>query len=272
MLFKEKEVPKNVQQPYSFTEQLLSFNFNIYELRILFRILQLLKVSQKHKVQHQIDIHNNIELLFPVKSFMIEGHKNNDDIRNALISLREKTVKNASTITVEIDGELQELAADQFVGVIDNPKWAHNNSLVSLKLNEAWYRYLIDVSRGYTQYLVDVAFQCSSPEIVKMYQFINQWFKKGKTLKITNFKKEFSVHPKYNTSKIIDRLLDPAKKELDAISDRSFNYALFYTDGSKRDPNNPIKGKRVDKITFAFYNNHKNKKLYELTRKTVERS
>lgn len=265
-VYNPKDAPTNIQQPYAFTEQLLSFDFNIYELRVLFRILELIKVNQKHNISVQIDIENNIELLFPVSVFMIPGHKNNDDIRSAIKSLREKSITNISTIEVEIDGVLETLSADQFLGVIENPKWAHNNSFVSLKLNEAWYRFLGDLSRGYTQYLSSVAFSCSSPETVKIYQFVNQWFKsKGKTLKLTNFKKEFNIPKSYTISRIVERFLDPAKKELDTIADRSFNYTLFYDDGSIRDPKNPIRGKRTNKITFVFYNNHKNKKLYELS-------
>ena len=265
-LYNSKEAPKNIQQPYSFTEQMLSFNFSIYELRIIFRILEQIKMFQKRNKNVQIDIDNNVELLFPVSAFMLPNNKNNNDIKQAMIGLREKTITHQSYMEVEIDGVLEKLPADQFLGMIESPKWAHNNSFVSFKLNETWFRYLNDLSRGYTQYLSSVGFNCSSPEIVKMYSFINHWFKfEGKILKWTNFKKEFNIALSYNTHKIIHRFLIPAKKELDSIADRSFNYTIYYQDGSIYDVKKPVKGKRVDKISFAFYNNNKNKKFYELS-------
>lgn len=265
-VYNEKEAPKNVQQPYTFTEQLLRYNFNIYELRVLFRILQLIKTHQKHNIAVQLDIENNVTLLFPVSAFIIPGHKNNDDIRAAIISLREKTITKLSHIEVEINGEIEKLPADEFLGIIENPKWAHNNSYVSFRLNEAWFRYLSDLSRGYTQYMVSVAFNCSNPEAVKMYQFINNWYaQKGKVLSIANFRKEFNIPRSYNISKICTRILDAAKKELDTISDRSFNYTLYYENGEVRNPKEPIKGRRVSKIAMAFYSNHKNIKKYPLS-------
>ena len=265
--YKKETSPKNILQPYSFTRQLLSFDFNITEMRILFRIFGMIKSVQKlPNSGYQIDIEQNVTLLFPVSAFMLPGHKNHNDIRQAAKSLREKTVERAVKMEVEIDGIIEQLDADEFFGVIESFTYAHNNSFMSLKVKEAWFRYLSDVSGGYTTYLANVAFNCSSTETVKMYMFINHWFKsKGKTLKMANFRTEFNIPDSYNISKIVSRILDPCRAELDSIADRSFNYTLYLANGEKRDPNNPKKGFRVDKIIFTFYTNHKNKSFYELS-------
>ncbi len=260
------KVPKNIQQPYSLTQQLLSFNFDIYEWRIILRVLQLIKEHQNRDSGIQLDFENNVELIFPVSAFMKDGHKNHSHIRKALKKLREKTISKEIVMEVEIDGVLQKVDAEQFVGIIEQPAYAHNNSFIKLKLSDMWYLYLSDLSRGYTQFAANIAFECTTPNTVKMYLFINQWFKsKGKTLKIGNFKREFNIPSSYSTNKIIHRFLEPVKKELDLTGDRSFNYKIYYTDESEYDQDKPIGGKRAGKVVFVFYNNIKNKQYYELS-------
>lgn len=265
-VFNPKEQPTKVQHPYSFTEQFLNFDFNIYEYRIILRILQLIKSAQKRNAGIQIDIENNVELLFQVDHFIVPGHKNHNDIKDAIIALREKTIAKNTTLDVEIDGSIVTVDGHEFMGLIERPVWSNNNAFVKFKLNEVWFRYLSDVSKGYTQYLVDVAFVCSSTNTLKMYLFINQWFKsKGKTLSVENFRNEFSIPDSYSISKIVERILEPARTELDAISDRSFNYKFHYADGSERDAISPLKGKKVHKVSFVFYTVMKNKSVWELS-------
>lgn len=259
--FKEEKQPKNVQQPYALTRQLLKFKYTIHEWRVLLRILQLLKHQQTLDHAVQIEVDNTIRFTFPVKSFMVIGHKNHGEVKKALLSLREKSVETLSHIEVNTGKGREFLEATEFSGIIERPKWSHNNSMVEFSLNENWYRFLVDLSKGYTQYLAEVAFLCSSPESVKFYQYINHWWdKKGLTLKISTFKKEFDISDSYRTQHIVDRFLDPIKEELDRISDRSFNYSLIYADGTER-TGKGIRGKSVSKITLKFYSTSKAEKL-----------
>ncbi|MEM9363611.1 MAG: replication initiation protein [Bacteroidota bacterium] len=262
-----KKIPQNVQQPYSLTAQLKKFDLNMYEFRVVVRILEQIKVDQiRNKQGLQLDFENNIEMTFPVQAFMIDGHRNYADIKHALISLREKTISRNVKFEVMVDNVLVQMDGEQFVGVIEQPVYAHNNSFVKLRLSEVWYKYLRDLTRGYTQYISNVAFNCSSMTAVHFYQYINHWFKKGgREEKWAKFRNDFDIPESYSTSKIISRLLEPTKAELDMMADRSFNYSLFYTDGSKYDPKKPIRGKRIGSIKFKFYNNTKNKKYYELS-------
>lgn len=264
-VYNPKAAPQNIQQPYSLTQQLQNFKYSIHEMRVVFRILEMLKKNQNLDVGHQLDMDNKILFQFPVKAFMVEGHKNYDDVRMAIKKLRDKSISADVIMEIYEDGKYISVPGEKFMALIEDPVYAKNNSYVQFKVSADWFAYLTDLSRGYTKFASNIAFQCSKVESVKFYQYINHWFKqKGLTLKMHNFKKEFGIPKNYNISKIEKRILIPIKNELDILSDKSFNYTFFYTDGTARDPKRPIRGKVVDKITMSFYYNHKNTKTYSL--------
>jgi len=264
-VYNPNAAPQNIQQPYSLTKQLQNFDVSIHEMRVVLRILEMLKKNQNIDVGHQLDMENKILFQFPVKAFMVEGHKNYDDVRIAIKKLRDRSISADVVMEVYEDGLLKSIPGEKFMALIEDPIYAKNNSYVQFKVSADWFKFLTDLSRGYTKYASNIAFQCSKVESVKFYQYINHWFaQKGITLKMHNFKKEFGIPKNYNISKIEKRILMPIKSELDILSDKSFNYTFYYTDGTARDPKKAIRGKVVEKITMSFYQNHKNTNTYSL--------
>ncbi|MDE3744021.1 replication initiation protein [Maribacter polysaccharolyticus] len=264
-VYNPKTAPKNINQPYSLTRQLQSFDYSIHELRIVFRILEMIKKHQFTDQGAQLELDNRVQFQYPVSAFMVDGHKNHDKVREAIKNLRDKSIAQDVVMEIYEKGVKKSIPGEKFSALIEDPIYAKNNSYVQFHISSDWFHFLTDLVHGYTPYVSNIAFQCSRLETVKFYQFISHWFKQGgRTLKMNSFKKEFGIPKTYNVSKIESRILRPIKQELDRLSDKSFNYTILYTDGTARDPQRPIRGKTVDKITISFYQNHKNTKTYSL--------
>lgn len=262
VIINKEKLPKTVRHPYSFTQQFQKLEFDINELRIVIRMLQVVKGIQQYEKPIQIDINNNVEFIFKVKDLMIDKSKNYHRVYDALKKLREKTITNHDAF-IQVGND--KIEAYEMFGFIESPLFSKNNSIVSVKLKEHWFRYLLDLSKGYTQYLAESIFLFSNPYSPKFYFYISHWFeKKGIKLPFDKFIEEFEIPTNYNVSKIEERILIPVRNELDANADKSFNWKFVYADGKELgQKETKRKGTRPIAISIVFYAN-KNKEIKKL--------
>lgn len=238
-------LPKTVHQPYVLTE---SFDFNIHEARILIRVMQQIKKHQFVRFGTQIDMDNNIVMRFRPKDLTV-----GNDLKlvyQSLGTIRKKEIVVKGTTT----DKGKEVETRTITGIINEAVYSTNNSFVDIKINADWYKVLVDLSKGYTPYLSNVGFRTGNKHHLVIYQYICQWFDKGKidgkTLTETQIRRDFKIGNKYtDLRKIVTRIIEPCKRELDKFGDISFGYTLI-----RANPNATRgRGAKIIKIAFRFY-------------------
>lgn len=256
VLINKDTLPKSVRHPFSFTQQFSKFEFSMNEIRVVIRILQVIKDIQQYDKPIQIDLNENVEIRFKVKDLLTENSSHYERVYDALKSLREKTLKNENAF---MDFEGKQVPAVELFGFIESASYTKNNAVVAIKMRDFWFRYLMDLSKGYTQYLAETVFVFSHPFSPRFYFFINHWFdKKGLTLSWEKFISEFEVPKDYNMSKIESRILHPVRNELNKVSEKSFNWKVRYSNGVERSYDEMKltgRGIKPTHITFVFYSN-----------------
>lgn len=191
---------------------------------------------------------NNVVMRFRPKDLTV-----GNDLKlvyKSLSTIRKKEIVVKGTTT----DEGQEVETRTITGIINEATYSTNNSFVDIKINADWYRVLVDLSKGYTPFLSSVGFQTGNKHHLVIYQYICQWYTKGeiegKTLTEDEIRRNFKVGDKYNDlRKIVARIIEPCKTELDKLADISFNYTLNRaTPGATRG-----RGAKIVSISFKFY-------------------
>ena len=116
--------------------------------------------------------------------------------------------------------------------IIANPKIELRSSKVSFIVNSRVWDVLLDFSRGFSRYDLEVAFSLESPYSMRFYEMMS-----GQTSPITysieDLKREFLLEDKYTYTKdFLRRVVDSAKSELDRKSPVTFTYTPL-KDGRK---------------------------------------
>lgn len=242
---KKKKVEKLdlIKHPYQLTANFIKWKFTPGENRILIRLLQRIKVNQTLNKELQIDVEGQVSMKFHWKDLMLENDHATNRLKDDLRKIREKSIRLPSTMMV---GK-KIVEAELLTGLITEAKWDKYNSFVELRLNETWYKFLLDLSNGYTEYDGLVAYKLNTSYSIKMYYFVCHWFRKGgKTITIKEFRKEFDIAEDMYTTKTAsrfkERIIKPAKKLLDKNADKSFNFSEIKN------------GRSIEGFKFAFYN------------------
>jgi len=245
------KLPVRVSQPYSLTK---NFDLDIHESRILIRILQQIKQHQRIELGTQIDINDNVRMRFRPKDLTV-----GNDLKlvyDALSTIRKKQIVLNGTTT---DGG-NEVQTKTITGIITEATYDVNNSFVDISLNFEWFKLLVDLTKGYTPYLSNVGFQTSNVHHLVIYQYICHWFKPGKSTSVDSkeldekqIRENFKITAYKDLRKIIDRVIQPCKEELDKYADNSFNFILIRVNPEATRG----RGAKIKAVLFKFYQNKK---------------
>ena len=209
------------------------YDFNVYEKRVLYNLVKLaqsqiegIKLSNSlYKIDHAYKEYVLIEL--PMSDFLTDGDdKNHFRVKEALKSLHQKTF----TYTDE--------GVWECFSIIANPKIRLRSSKVSFIVDARVWDVLLDFSRGFSRYDLEIAFTLESSYSMRLYELMAGQ-KEPIIYSIDSLRKEFQLLDKYKLNKdFIRRVIEAAKCELDEKSPVTFNYF-------------PIKeGKRFSRIMF----------------------
>ena len=222
---------REVVQSYIATTAM--YDFNVYEKRVLYNLVKLAQsqiegvrlAENLYRIDHEYADFIRIEL--PISDFLPDPEdKHHARVKEALQSLHRKT------FTYK-DAQVWECFS-----IIANPKIELRSSKVSFIVNSRVWDVLLDFSRGFSRYDLEVAFTLESPYSMRFYEMMS-----GQTSPITfyieDLKKEFRLEGKYTYTKdFLRRVVDAAKSELDRKSPVTFTYT-------------PLKdGKKFTKIVF----------------------
>lgn len=222
---------RQVVQSYIFTTAV--YNFNVYEKRIIYNLVRLaqsqiegVKLSESlYRIDHAYKDYLVVEL--PISDFLIdEDDKNHSRIKAALRSLHRKT------FTYQFDGTWE------CFSIIANPKVRLRSSKVSFIVDTRVWDVLLNFSRGFSRYDLEIAFNLESSYSMRFYEMLAGQ-KEPIAYSIDSLRKEFGLEGKYKLNKdFIRRVIESAKSELDMKSPVTFTYR-------------PLKdGRKITRILF----------------------
>lgn len=203
-------------QSYIFTTA--KYDFNAYEKRIMYRLVELAQDELKgimirdnmHKIEPTLF---GREITMPVADILrTEKDQNYTIAKKAFRSLAQKGV------------EYEDDKFWQYTAIISNPKIDKiKGSVVFTVLDDIW-RCLLDFTKGYRKYELITAMQFKSVYSMRMYELMSGQ-KRPLEFTFEDLKQRFKLKDKYSKANDFKRwVLDIAKKELDESSPYSFNY------------------------------------------------
>lgn len=222
---------RQVVQSYIFTTAV--YDFNVYEKRVIYNLVRLaqsqiegVKLSENlYRIDHGYKDFVMVEL--PISDFLTDDEdKNHSRIKAALKSLHQKT------FTYQEDGVWE------CFSIIANPKIRLRSSKVSFIVDSKVWDVLLDFSRGFSRYDLEIAFTLESSYSMRFYEMLAGQ-KDPIAYSIEALRKEFQLEGKYKLNKdFIRRVIDSAKNELDLKSPVTFTYR-------------PLKdGRKITRIMF----------------------
>ena len=203
-------------QSYIFTTA--KYDFNAYEKRIMYRLVELAQDELKgimirdnmHKIEPTLF---GRDITMPVADILRDEKDQNYTIaKKAFRSLAQKGV------------EYEDDKVWQYTAIISNPKIDKIKGFVVFTVLDDIWRCLLDFTKGYRKYELVTAMQFKSVYSMRMYELMSGQTK-PLTYKFEDLKERFGVKDKYKlVGHFKTRVLDIAKKELDESSPYSFNY------------------------------------------------
>ena len=189
-------------------------------MRIALRIVEALQpeVQYNQSVQ-QVGktIFGNKILRLRTKDLLPEGSKNYGYVKRALKSLRKKD------ITIKKEN------SEVYTGLIVQGEYYSNNEFVEIEISKDLFPCFLALAKNYSKYLLEVAFNASSSNVMKLYQYVSHhyWNKKMKMeLDIEEIREWLQLGDKYSQSKDFrQRILEPTIKELKEKADVYFDIA-----------------------------------------------
>jgi Protein involved in initiation of plasmid replication len=128
--------------------------------------------------------------------------------------------------------------------ILGSAKIYKKPGIMEIKVMSTVWQAMLDFTKGFVQYDPDVAVRLTSEYSLILYkQLRNQ--SKPLTYSFEKLREKFHIEDKYKkNADIVDKVLKPAKEELDAISSISFSYQLVYSTDPK-DGSSPRRGRKA---------------------------
>ncbi len=224
---------KEVIQGYVLTAA--KYDFSKFEKLILYKLVEIAQDDLKGKklnASYSINrsLFDDVILEIPITDIIPNGSKNHHRIKKALKSLRNKTIE------YEDDKEWR------IIGIVEKPTIKKYSDKLIFEIQPLIWEAILNFTKGHSKYELDAAMSFKSVYAMRFFEM----FSKNLTplsFSIETLKERFGLKDKYTNrpSDFIKRVIIPAKKELDAKSEYSFNYSLHK------------KGRQISYIKFLPY-------------------
>lgn len=207
---------KDVIQSYLLTTA--RYNFDVYEKRILYRLVELCQPQIKgqtlnDKFSINEDLWGNRDIKVPI-SYLLNNEEdhNHSRIKNALERLNEKK------FVYEDDKVWKPIR------LIEMPEISKYSEFVEFKIHPEIYHAILNFSKGYRKYELVTAMKFKSTYAMRFYELFSEK-ESPITYSIEHLKIMFQVEGKYKlVGDFLRRIIEPAKRELDSHSPYSFEY------------------------------------------------
>lgn len=198
----------------------------IYGQRLLVRLVEMTqkyirgdnfdKVLNKERIE--VNLWGDALFRFRVNSILSSENDNNYTVAKKAI----EALMN-SRLTFE-DEDVYETTH-----ILGSAKIFKNQGIMEIQVMHTVWQAMLDFTKGFVQYDPDVAIRLTSEYALILYkQLRNQ--QNPLTYSFEKLRKLFHIEDKYKkNADILDKVLKPAKEELDAISSISFAYEKVYS-------------------------------------------
>lgn len=211
----------------SFIYSVARVRLSLYEQRILIKVIEHAQVILKGKLvknclfrmEHDLE---NVKIEIPVRYILSDGSKHYDAVKDAARSLQGRTFEYYDS----------EAKAWYTSPIIYNVAYVQGSGLISFYVSKMLFDVALDFSKGFCKYDLETAINLPSPYACRMYALTNSQTRPI-NYTISDLKRMFGVEKKYTqTRDFILKVIEPAKKALDAAECNSFTYSRV-KDGNK---------------------------------------
>lgn len=221
----------NITQSFLYT--VCRVPLSLYEQRILLNVIvqhqdnikNLYLANVMEKIEHHYD---NVLCKVAIKDVLSKGSKHYENVVAAVKSLQSRQF------------EFYNPGTGQWfcTPIIYNASHVEGQGIVKFYVARVFFDVLLDFTKGFRKYDFFKAMELESPYSCRMYALMNGQVRPIE-LKIDYLKAMFGVSDKYTqTADFIKRVIEPARKELDAHGITSFTYSRVST------------GRKVTALTF----------------------
>ncbi len=210
---------KDIIQSYLLT--IAKYDFNVYEKRIMYRLIESMQGELKgKKIGSKIVIQKNLfeerVVTMPISAFLKDGDEHYTEIKKALLSLRNKTI------------EYEDDKVWKPIGIIEKPVF-YKKGYIQFELPIEIYNALLNFSKGFRKIELAKAMQFKSVYSMRFYELMSNQTRPI-TFTIKDLKIMFKVEDKYKENHdFIKKVIKTAQKELNALSPYSFEYQPLKT-------------------------------------------
>lgn len=221
---------KNKEALQSYILTTAKYDFSKYEKRILYRLVELAQCEVQgltfprdcRKIDH--DLFNFITIEMPYGSFLSFDEKNEVDEKKRSTNHAQiwKALKALQVKLVEYEDD----KTRESISIIANPIHKKGADTVNFIVNPRIWDVILNFSRGYRKIELLTTMEFGSVYSMRFYELFSEQ-KMPMTLTIEQLKEMFKIEKQYkgsNSNKIISKVIEPAKKELDVKSPYSFEF------------------------------------------------
>lgn len=213
-------VNKDIIQSYIMTTA--KYDFNVYEKRIIYRLVEMAQgqlqgikfANSCQKIEHTL--FGNVNITMPIACLLNgEEDKNHVRVKEALQSLQRKIF------------EYEDDEVWQSISIIALPYIEKRSSILSFTIHPRVWDCIMDFSKGFRKYELKTAMEFTSQYSMRFYELLSGQ-KSPLVYTFEDLKIMFGVQDKYKRNPdFVKRIIEPAKKELDAKSPYSFEYKVL---------------------------------------------
>lgn len=195
------------------------YKFSVYEKRVLSRIITELQpmIEGQHlngKVERSL--FGDIKVQMPLSLLRGEDRGNVKQYKDALRSLSQKGI------------EFEDDKVWTYCNLIQSPKIVKGSELVSFSICSDMVDLFLNFSKGYSKYILSVSLSLKSTASARLYELISNQphpLRYG----IEKLKELLGAETYTLSGNFIQRVILPAKKELDEVANWSFDFRCIKT-------------------------------------------
>lgn len=251
-----KELPTTGQSNYLTTAK---YDYTPQEKRILYRVveqawayIQKQGINLKNKPVAEI-IFQDKNFTMPITKFMNKeqlksrGGNTDKEVYEAFLSLKAKDISGYNSIN-----------GTWIVSSIVNSAYKLKDGMITFSVAGPVWQSALDFSSGWSPLDLTIAMELKSAYSMRFFEIARRFHDtKFWNVSIKEFRETFGCEDKYLAHNDLKRyIIDNAKDELDRVASWSFSYEQHKV------------GRKVDRLTFYFYEIPKNKREEE-TRKEI---